>query len=247
MRWVFGNWKMHGSVAAVRDFVQQVPLRLPSIPPHVRLGVAPPFPYGPQMVEALKATAILVGAQNTSHQKDEGALTGQISPAMLKDVGLGFVIVGHSECRAAGETDALVCQKVQAAWECGLSIILCVGESERERELGQTHAVLERQIAACLPAGLAFQEPHRLFLAYEPVWAIGTGLIPALEELELSIKTCRNQLESQGYDHVPVMYGGSVNKDNIGKIMSSTGADGVLVGKASVKPGDFFDLGLNCP
>ena len=245
--WVFGNWKMHGSEAALKDFVAQVPAYLPALPAPVRMGVAPPILYGPQMVEALRATSILVGAQNASHQGEEGALTGQVSPLMLRDVGLDFVILGHSECRAAGETDALIFQKVQAAWDSGLSVILCVGESGQERESGHTHRVLEGQIGACLPVGLKSEQGNALFLAYEPLWAIGTGVIPETAELRQALAVCRAKLESQGYGLVPVLYGGSVNPGNIGMIISNAGVEGVLVGKASLKAKDFFDLGLNCP
>ena len=236
-----GNWKMHGTLTeavqlatAVADLVRDVDQR--------DVLVAPPFTSLAPVAEALKGTRLLVAGQNL-HWEDQGAFTGEVSGPMLRSVGCTHVIVGHSERRQLfGDSDEWVARKVRAALRSGLTPIVCVGETLQEREANETWAVIDRQLRAAL-YGLDAAAVGRLVLAYEPVWAIGTGKVATPEqaqEVHGSIRSLIGQLAGSGVAAaIRILYGGSVKPDNIDALMRQPDVDGALVGGASLNATDF--------
>lgn len=208
----------------------------------VDVAVCPPYVYLESIGSALSGTAIKLGAQNASDQPS-GAFTGEISCAMLLDVGCSHVILGHSERRQLmGETDEVVNRKVLAALEAGLAPIVCVGETLEERESGQTLDVIQSQFRGSL-AGVSTEQMQSVTIAYEPVWAIGTGKVATPEQAEEVHADLRKLLET-AYNgeiaaNVRIQYGGSVKPDNAGELMAQPNIDGALVGGASLKADDF--------
>jgi triosephosphate isomerase len=206
----------------------------------VTVAVCPPFPYLSQVAEVLRGSPVALGAQNMYCEK-EGAFTGEVSPAMLADVGCRYVILGHSERRQLfGETDAIIAKKLHAALEAGLIPIVCVGETLDERTRNETEAVLERQFTgAC--AALTPDLFSRILLAYEPVWAIGTGRTATPEMASEAHRFLRGQAASrfstERASALRILYGGSVKPDNIRGLMAQVDIDGGLVGGASLEPG----------
>lgn len=188
------------------------------------------------LIHAARNCGIGIGAQDC-HTEAKGAFTGDLSAPMLADAGARFVIVGHSERRALhGETDAVVAAKTRAVWSAGMTAILCVGETEAQYRAGQTLPVLAAQLAGSLPQGAT---PANTVIAYEPVWAIGSGLTPSLEEIAATHAFIRAQLPDQGQS---VLYGGSVNLANARAILALKDVDGGLVGGASLKPETFVPI-----
>jgi triosephosphate isomerase len=214
---VAGNWKMFKGPAATRAFAAEF-----EAPPGVEAVVAPPF----VSLAAAVGAALATFAQNV-HWAEEGAFTGEISPAMLLELGVAGAIVGHSERRQYfGETDAAVALRAEAALAAGLRVIACVGELEAEREAGETEAVLRRQVSV-LP------DDPLLVVAYEPVWAIGTGRTATPELAQAAHAFIRSLLER------PVLYGGSVKPENAAELLAQPDVDGALVGGASLEPASF--------
>lgn len=241
---IAGNWKMNTDAAGARALAAGIAARagesvaadLVCCPPSVYLGV---------VREALAGSGVALGGQNMHHEAS-GAFTGEISAAMLKDVGASFVILGHSERRTLfGETDALVHAKTLAALRSGLTPIVCVGELLEERESGRTREVIGRQFAGSL-AGLAADQMAATVIAYEPVWAIGTGRVatPAqAEEVHADLRKLLAERYNQGLaDEVRILYGGSVKPDNAGELVGQPNVDGALVGGASLKVDDFLGI-----
>lgn len=228
-----GNWKMNGARA---DLIQLDPILSLSGPACEILLCLPAT-----LIHAASARAdgrIAIGAQDC-HIAPKGAHTGDISAAMLVDAGASHVILGHSERRTDhGETSALVAQKAAAAQAAGLTAIICIGETLAEREAGQTLAVIGRQLAASLPAGA---HGSNTVLAYEPVWAIGTGRTPTVDQITEVHGFIRGQLGEQGND-MRLLYGGSVKADNAAAIFALSNVDGALVGGASLKAADFAPI-----
>jgi triosephosphate isomerase len=208
----------------------------------VDIAVCPPAVYLGELGKALHATNIGLGAQNVN-SKSEGAYTGEISCSMLKDVGCRYVILGHSERRAIyGETDSIVNEKLHAVLAAGLTPIVCVGETLEQREAGQTQQVVRSQCIGSL-AGLTEDQMLKTVLAYEPVWAIGTGKTASPAQAEEVHKDIRSLLETQfsasTAQRVIVLYGGSVKADNAQELLSEPNIDGALVGGASLKQDSF--------
>jgi triosephosphate isomerase len=233
---VVGNWKMHGSRAANAQLLAGLK---EAGPWNADVAVCVPFPYIAETALALTGTAIAYGAQDCSAH-EQGAYTGEVSSAMLSDIGCRCVIVGHSERRAYhAESDQLVADKAKAALAHGVTPIVCVGETRAEREAGQTEAVVKRQLAAVIHT-LA----HccgEMVVAYEPVWAIGTGLTATPAEAQAVHAVLRAQLHA-ATDRAAVMrilYGGSVKADNAAELFAQADIDGGLIGGASLKAGDF--------
>ena len=223
---VAGNWKMFKGAHQAREFAAQIRL-LPGRVPDVEVAVCPPFVSLEATIQGLGPDSPMsVFAQNV-HWELEGAYTGEVSAPMLLELGVKGAIVGHSERRQHfGETDASVGMRAQAAVEAGLHVIACVGETEQEREAGETEAVLERQLAT-------IPRHERLVIAYEPVWAIGTGRTATAEiaqEAHAFVKSLHD---------APVLYGGSVKPDNAGVLLALPGVDGALVGGASLDVASF--------
>lgn len=238
---IAGNWKMHGS----RAFVAQILPDLCEIKASsAEVAVFPPFVFLPQAQALLAGSAIKLGAQ-TMEAHEQGAFTGEISPVMLKECGCDYVLVGHSERREMyHETDEVCRQKVIAAQAHGLTPILCVGETLQEREAGKTFAVIERQLTAI------FQEPNinatLLVLAYEPVWAIGTGKTATPELAQTVHQFIRGKLiawlGNTVAQAVRILYGGSVKSENAEGLLSQPDIDGALVGGASLIAGSFIGI-----
>ncbi len=238
-----GNWKMHMTVAQATDFVRSIRRGLNEIKGVDRV-LCPPFTALAAVRELLQATEIAVGAQNM-HWAEKGAYTGEIAPEMVAEL-CQYVILGHSERRAYfGETDELVNRKVKAALAHGLTPIVCVGETEAQHDAGQTEAVVGGQVRGCL-AGLSAEEVAGLVIAYEPVWAIGTGkaATPAGAGAVIGLTIRGTIAEMYGEataQAVRVQYGGSVKPANVAEFMAHPDIDGALVGGASLKP-DFVEL-----
>lgn len=237
--YIVGNWKMNGLRAALSEArsIDRGAQRHPG----VRVGIAPPFTLIHAMAEA--AQALYVGGQDC-HSKASGAFTGDISAAMLKDAGAGFTIVGHSERRAMhGESDAVVKEKADAAIAAGLDVIVCVGETEAERDAGKAEAVVEAQLEGSLPRGEG--DPARVTVAYEPVWAIGTGRVPSVDDvaaMHAAIRARLNAIYGEAGAAVRILYGGSVNAGNAHELLAVAEVGGALVGGASLTADSFLQI-----
>ena len=212
---------------------------------NLELAVCPPFVYLDAVAAVVRGTSIALGGQDMYFEK-EGAYTGEISGGMLKDLGCHYVILGHSERRhILGECDTVINQKVHAALGLGLKPILCVGEMLEERETGQTEAVVRRQMEGSLK-DVSVEQMGELVIAYEPVWAIGTGKVATPEQAQSVHADLRRMIEScynsEVAGKVRIQYGGSVKPGNAGELLSLPDVDGALVGGASLKAGDFLGI-----
>ena len=246
-RLVAGNWKMHRTApegaALVREFVA---LRAADpVASKAAVAVCPPFPALGIVAEALRGTGVMLGAQNV-HAEKQGAFTGEVSGPMLSALGCRFVILGHSERRhGMGETDEQVAAKLRAALRDGLTPIVCVGELLAEREAGKTADVLVRQVAAAY-AGLDAATARTTVIAYEPVWAIGTGKVATPEQARDAHRVVRATLDrvtgaGTGAE-IAILYGGSVNAGNAATLFAEADIDGALVGGASLEAAAFWKI-----
>lgn len=237
--YIVGNWKMNGtrSMLAEARAIDRAAARYPA----VEVGLAPPFTLVAAMAEAVQEIA--VGGQDC-HALANGAFTGDIAAPMLADAGARFTIVGHSERRAIhGETNADVRAKAEAAQAAGLSVILCVGETEAERDSGSAEAVVAAQIDGSLPQGEGVAE--RLAIAYEPVWAIGTGRVPSVSDVGAMHRAIRARLVAafgEAGARVRILYGGSVNAGNAAELLAADDVGGALVGGASLAAESFATI-----
>jgi triosephosphate isomerase (TIM) len=241
---IAGNWKMNTDLAAARELARGVVDGAGSLA-SADLVVCPPSVYLQPVAELLKESKVALGAQNMSAEGN-GAWTGEISSAMLIDLGVKYVILGHSERRnLMGETDAQVNAKTKAALGAGLVPIVCVGELLEEREAGKTGEVIASQFAGSL-AGITPEQAAGLVLAYEPVWAIGTGKVATpeqAEEVHADLRTLlADRYNSEIAGKVRILYGGSVKPDNAGQLLGKPNVDGALVGGASLKADDFLGI-----
>jgi len=239
---IAANWKMYKTPDEARAFMQAF---LPLVADHMRdeIVVCPPFVDLPAVVAAASGSRVAVGAQNMSWEK-EGAFTGEISAGMLLALGCTHVIIGHSERRQYfGETDDSVNRKTEVALEAGLIPIMCIGEVIEEREAGLTEETLRRQVARGLRGISGRKAGNKLVIAYEPVWAIGTGKTAtpqmAADAHELIRHEAAKSLGQTVADQMRILYGGSVKPDNANALMSEPEIDGALVGGASLKPDSF--------
>ncbi len=238
---IAGNWKMHKTPTEARIFAHELAEELRDTA-GVEVVLAPPFVALVPVQEAIKATEIKLAAQDVFWER-EGAYTGEVSPPMLKDAGCSYAIVGHSERRTYfGETDETVNRKVKALLQEGLGAIVCVGERLEEREAGKTLAVVKRQVEGAL-RGLKAEDLSSVVIAYEPVWAIGTGRTATPEQAEEVHSQIRGMVgEAFGRDvaqALRIIYGGSVKPENIDALMAAPDIDGALVGGASLKVESF--------
>ena len=242
---IAGNWKMNGLTSSKSEFDAMV-AGAGSVIAKADLLVCPPA----TLISAFAdkgSKSLAIGAQDC-HPKPSGAHTGDLSAEMLADAGAGFVIVGHSERRADhGETDALVRQKAEAAWRAGLIAIVCVGETRAQRDAGQTLNICGGQLSGSLPDGAT---AANLVVAYEPVWAIGTGLTPTAENIKQVHQFIRSNLitrfKREGAK-TRILYGGSVKPSNAEELMAIPNVNGALVGGASLKAADFLAIAAGCP
>lgn len=245
-RLIVGNWKMHKTISEAQAFMKQLAGLLPkSLSAGVTIILAPPFTALSAVADAIKSLPIELSAQDM-HWDDHGALTGEVSVPMLKDAGCRYVIVGHSERRRYfGETDATVNKKVGAALRHGLRPILCIGETWEQRSNGQTKRVLSSQLTDAL-SGVEKDRADDVVVAYEPVWAIGSGR-PATAEEALDAHrhiraTAATLWGQEAGGRLPILYGGSVTPDNIGEFLAIREVDGALIGGACLDPAQFAKI-----
>ncbi|MGN6063875.1 MULTISPECIES: triose-phosphate isomerase [Brevundimonas] len=238
---VAGNWKMNGLGASLAE-AETLEKALKEQAAACRVALCPPATLIDRMAQALKGGVVEIGGQDC-HAETSGAYTGSVSAEMVRDAGAGLVILGHSERRAGfGETDADVAAKVEAALAAGLEPIICIGETLQQREAGQAVEVVSRQVAGSLPASLAGKA---FAVAYEPVWAIGTGLTPTLEQIEevhAAVRATMVAKLGEGGRAAPILYGGSVKPSNAREILAVAEVGGALVGGASLKAEDFLGI-----
>jgi len=243
---VAGNWKMNGARADTQRFAAALIAKLAGKPPPCDMLVCPPAPLLDVLKAALAGAPVALGGQDC-HGAAKGAHTGDVAAAMLAEAGCSHVIVGHSERRAAHhETDAQVAAKAAAASAAGLTPIVCLGESAAQRAAGATLGVVEAQLVGSLPADLA---PARCVVAYEPIWAIGSGAIPSAEQIAEVHGHLRAGLVARfgpAGQTVRLLYGGSVKPDNAGGIVRIPAVDGLLVGGASLLADDFWAICARC-
>lgn len=237
---VAGNWKMHGTRASVAELTQG--LGNMSLPSGVEVAVFPPTLFIDQVIKGLEGKGITVGAQNSAVQPEQGALTGEVAPSQLAEVGCKYVLIGHSERRQIiGETDEVLNQKFAAAQKSGLTPVLCIGETLEEREAGKTLEVVGRQLSSVIDAfGIAaFADA---VIAYEPVWAIGTGLTASPQQAQDVHAAIRKQLAAKDAEvaaKVQLLYGGSVKAANAAELFGMPDIDGGLIGGASLNADEF--------
>jgi triosephosphate isomerase len=240
---IAGNWKMYKTVAEAVALVEEIKKGVAGA--SCDTLIAPPFTALSAVVAAARGSAVAVAAQNMHFEK-EGAYTGEVSPVMLSDLGVTHVILGHSERRQHfAETDEGVARKTKVALDSGLVPISCVGETLAEREAGKTMEVVGRQVDAILSA-LAPEEAGRIVIAYEPVWAIGTGRVATPEQAQEVHAFIRRTIAAKhgqaAADVLGILYGGSVKPDNVKRLMALPDVDGALVGGASLKADSFLKL-----
>ncbi len=241
-RLVAGNWKMHGSRSMAKSLLSDIAAGMPD---GVDVAVFPPFPYVAELAWQHADSGVVIGAQDVSEHEGQGAYTGEVSAAMLADVGAQWVLVGHSERRQYhGESDALVARKFAAARAGGLTPILCLGETLEQRQSGETEAVIARQLQAVLALnGVASFDTA--VIAYEPVWAIGTGHTASPEQAQQVHAFIRSQLEKEDVmiaRLTRLLYGGSVKAANAAELFAQADVDGGLIGGASLAASDFLGI-----
>ncbi len=238
-----GNWKMNSRLTAglalARDLVEKAEAARPLA---FDVVICPPATIIWPVVEAVMGSPIMVGGQNC-HQANHGAYTGEISAGMLADLGCRYVILGHSERRTGqGETDEMVAAKVESVQLSGMTAVLCVGETQEQRASGAAADVITAQVSRSLPQRW---KASQLVVAYEPIWAIGSGKQPEVEEILEVNKAIRSALGALG-EAVPVAYGGSVNAENAASLLAEPEIDGVLVGGASLNSDGFWAIAEKC-
>ncbi len=242
---IAGNWKMNGSLAVSKNLVAGISREVSenlSLADKCDFLICPPFPY----LLDIKYDILALGAQDCSAHAS-GAYTGEVSASMIKDCGGSYVILGHSERRQYhGETNDLIAAKAKAALDAGLIAIICVGETQNQREAGQEEAIVGTQLIESLPENAGAQN---IVIAYEPVWAIGTGVTASSDDVAKMHGFIRSKLEEKipDADKVRILYGGSMKPDNASELLSTPNVDGGLIGGASLKAEQFVGIGLCAP
>lgn len=227
-KWIFGNWKMAQSLATAQDFFKGWKVSVSTVR---EIVIFPSYPHLPAALESVKSLKLplKVGAQDCSTE-ERGAFTGEVSAQTLAEIGAAYVLIGHSERRRRGpETDESLAKKIRNVFAAGLKPVYCLGETEAERDSGRLLEVLKHQ------SSLVAVESKDMIVAYEPVWAIGTGKVASISDIEYAHKSLRDLLPK----NTPILYGGSVNAQNASSILSVANVDGLLVGGASLKADEF--------
>ena len=239
---VAGNWKMNASKDSVDNLIKDLLTGMDGITSEVL--VCAPFPYLAQVELLIQGSKVMLGAQNLN-TNSSGAYTGEVSADMIKDFGARHVIVGHSERRSLyGETSAMVAEKTKAALNAGLTPLLCIGESIEQRDSGNTEAVIEKQLRAVIEL-VGIEAFNQIIVAYEPVWAIGTGVTATPEqaqEAHLFIRSLLAKNDESVAQKTPILYGGSMNASNASELISCADIDGGLIGGAALKAEDFLQI-----
>ena len=239
---VAGNWKMNASKDSVDNLIKDLLTGMDGITSEVL--VCAPFPYLAQVELLIQGSKVMLGAQNLN-TNSSGAYTGEVSADMIKDFGARHVIVGHSERRSLyGETSPMVAEKTKAALNAGLTPLLCIGESIEQRDSGNTEAVIEKQLSAVIEL-VGIEAFNQIIIAYEPVWAIGTGVTATPEqaqEAHLFIRSLLAKNDESVAQKTPILYGGSMNASNASELISCADIDGGLIGGAALKAEDFLQI-----
>ena len=230
------NWKMFGDLRTLNSLDKVIKFSKNIKKNKIKLIYCPPSTLIRPLSKRLKKTKIEVGAQNCHHSYDTGAYTGQVNSRMLKSVGAKYVIIGHSENRQLGDNDKLINLKIKSATRAGLKVIFCIGETLEQKKNKKTNHVLANQIKNGLKS---IKNKSNIIVAYEPVWSIGSGLIPKSDQLIKSIAYIKSKL---GNKSIKILYGGSVNSNNVDKLKIITGIDGFLIGGASQNSNKFIDI-----
>ena len=233
------NWKMYGSTSSLNSLNRLINLSKLKKYNRAKIIYCPPFTLINDFIKKFKKTNILIGGQNCHQIKDYGSFTGSISPKMLKDLGCKYVILGHSENRMSGESDHDVNKKILSAINKNLKIIFCIGETLKEKRKKLTYSVLKKQINLGLKGIKNFKN---ILIAYEPVWSIGTGIIPKEKELQMNVDKISKLISNRAKFKLPILYGGSVNKKNISTLKNVSGINGYLIGSASQSTKKFIDI-----
>ncbi len=234
------NWKMYGNLKTLKSINKVIEFSKRYKNKKFKIVYCPPYTLLEAFSKKVKKTTIELGAQNCHFEISSGPFTGSISPMMLKSIGSKYVIIGHSENRSTGETDFQIKNKINSSMKSGLNIIFCIGETLQQRKKKLTNKILKNQILKGLPK---IKKLNKILIAYEPVWSIGTGIIPKLSELEKNITFIKNLLKNNiKIKNSKVLYGGSVNPKNVKNLASIKNIDGFLVGGASQKAKNFIDI-----
>jgi len=241
---IAGNWKMNMLRHEARELTQKIISGVKDAKDYIDILVAPPYTALDVVGGLISDTKIKMAAQDVFWE-DRGAFTGEVSPAMLIDAGCEWVIIGHSERRGIlGETDSVIRKKINASLGDGLNVIVCVGETLQEREIGKTIKIVQSQVESAL-IDLELDDPLRIVIAYEPVWAIGTGKTATPEEAEYvhaTIREITGSIFGQDSEHIRIIYGGSVNRENIEELLHMDNIDGALIGGAGLNADSFVKI-----
>ncbi len=233
------NWKMYGSTSSLNTLNRLINLSKLKKYNKAKIIYFPPFTLIKDFIKKFSKTKVSVGAQNCHEIEDYGPFTGSISSKMLKDIGCKFVILGHSENRTSGESDHDINKKIHSALNKNLKIIFCIGETLVEKRKKLTHSILKKQINRGLKGVRNFKN---ILIAYEPVWSIGTGVIPKDKELEMNVAKINKLISKRTKFKLPILYGGSVNNKNISSLKNIIGISGFLIGSASQSSKKFIDI-----
>ena len=233
------NWKMYGGLSSLNSLNKLINLSKLKKFNKAKIIYFPPFTLILKFISKFKNTKISIGGQNCHEIEDYGSYTGSISPKMLKDLGCKYVILGHSENRINGETDEDINYKIHSALNKNLKVIFCIGETLKEKRKKSTLSVLNRQINRGLKS---IKNYKNILIAYEPVWSIGTGIIPKDAELEFNVNKIKKIISKKTKYKLPILYGGSVNDKNILNLKNIRGIEGFLIGSASQNTKKFIDI-----
>ena len=233
------NWKMYGSTSSLNSLNRLINLSKLKKYNKAKIIYFPPFTLIKDFIKKFNKTKISVGGQNCHEVEDYGSFTGSVSPKMLKDLGCKFVILGHSENRTSGESDYDINKKIHSAINKNLKIIFCIGETLKEKRKKLTYSVLKKQINLGLKG---VKNCQNILVAYEPVWSIGTGVIPKDKELEINVNKISKLISKRTKFKLPILYGGSVSDKNISSLKNIIGISGFLVGSASQSSKKFIDI-----
>ena len=234
------NWKMHGNLASLNSINNVIKLAKSKKFRKIKIVYCPPYTLLEAFVKKTKNSYISVGAQNCHHEIEYGAYTGFINSKMIKNIGSKFVIIGHSESRQDGDTDSKINLKIKSALKSNLKIIFCIGESLKDRRKNKTNSILAKQIKKGLQN---IKKLDNLIIAYEPLWSIGTGVIPKRNDLEKNLNFIRKNLNRiKNGNKISILYGGSVNTNNISNLARIPQINGFIVGGSSLKSKKFIDI-----